>query len=205
MDIRFHRSLLGQFIVFGIAPCIAVAVLSAAVGGTRIATLLRGRGEKEVLVNAQGIAANINDQNNAAIHMANILASAAEHGFFGKREESMSFTRQVLEQLPDFYGVHYCYEPNADGKDSMYLKANAASNAPTNGIDAHVVAGAKNAGASLPAAAIDANGRFIPYWFRDSSQGDKIALKPLAEFENPWYQSPLRNWRDNNDASACHQ
>ena len=81
MNIRFHRSLLGQFIVFGIVPFIAVAVLSAAVGGTRIATLLRGLGEEEVLVDARGIAANINDQNNAAIDMANILASAAEHGF----------------------------------------------------------------------------------------------------------------------------
>ena len=202
MDIRFHRSLLGQFIVFGIVPFIAVAVLSAAVGGTRIATLLRGLGEEEVLVDARGIAANINDQNNSAIDVAQILASAAEHGFFGKREESMSFTRQVLEQSPDFYGVHYCYEPNADGKDSMYLKANAAANAPTNGADARGVAGAKNAGASLPAAAIDANGRFIPYWFRDSSQGDKIALKPLAEFENSWYQSPLRNWRDRKSRDA---
>ncbi len=202
MDIRFHRSLLGQFIVFGIAPCIAVAVLSAAVGGTRIATLLRDLGEEEVLVDARGIAANINDQNNSAIDVAQILASAAEHGFFGKREESMSFTRQVLEQSPDFYGVHYCYEPNADGKDSLYLKANAAANAPTKVADAHGVAGAKNAGASLPAAAMDANGRFIPYWFRDSSQGDKIALKPLAEFENSWYQSPLRNWRDRKSRDA---
>ena len=172
MNIRFHRSLLGQFIVFGITPFIAVAVLSAVVGGTRIATLLRGLSEEEVLVHARGIAANINDQNNSAIDVAQTLASAAEHGFFGKRKESMSFTRQVLEQSSNFYSAYYCYEPNADGKDSLYLKANAAANAPTNGVDAHGVAGANNADASLPAAAIDANGRFIPYWFRDSSQGD---------------------------------
>ena len=202
MNIRFHRSLLGQFIVFGIAPFIAVAVLSAVVGGTRIATLLRGLSEEEVLVHARGIAANINDQNNSAIDVAQTLASAAEHGFFGKRKESMSFTRQVLEQSSNFYSAYYCYEPNADGKDSLYLKANAAANALTNGVDAHGVAGANNAGASLPAAAIDANGRFIPYWFRDSSQGDKIALKPLVEFENSWYQGPLRNWRDRKSRDA---
>ena len=182
MNIRFHRSLLGQFILFGIVPFLAVAILSAAVGGSRMSTLLRDLGEEEVLGNARSIASNINDQNSMAIQTAQLLAAAAEHGFFGKREESMAFTREVLEDSPEFYGVHYCYEPNADGKDSFYLKANAASMAIGNEAEGHPIVGAKNAGASLPAAAIDPNGRFIPYWFRDSSQGDKIALKPLVEF-----------------------
>ena len=93
MNIRFHRSLLGQFIVFGIAPFIAVAVLSAAVGGYRMTTLLRGLGEEEVLGNARSIALNINEQNSAAIQTAQLMAAAAENGFFGKREASMAFTR----------------------------------------------------------------------------------------------------------------
>jgi methyl-accepting chemotaxis protein len=202
MNIRFHRSLLGQFILFGIVPFLAVAILSAAVGGYRMTTLLRGLGEEEVLVNARSIASNINDQNSATIQTAQLLAAAAEHGFFGKREVSMAFTREVLEESPEFYGVHYCYEPNADGKDSFYLKANAAAMAIGNGTDGLPIAGVKNAGASLPAAAIDPNGRFIPYWFRDSTQGEKIALKPLAEFENSWYQSPMRNWRDRKSRDA---
>ena len=202
MNIRFHRSLLGQFILFGIVPFIAVAILSAQVGGYRITKLLRGLGEEEVLVDARSIASNINDQNNTAIEIAQLLATAAEHGFFGKREESMAFTREVLERSPEFYGVHYCYEPNADGKDSFYLKAKANASVMGNETDGHGVVGAKNAGASLPAAAIDPNGRFIPYWFRDSTQGDKIALKPLAEFENSWYQSPMRNWRDRKSRDA---
>lgn len=202
MNIRFHRSLLGQFILFGIVPFLAVAILSAEVGAYRMGTLLRSLGEKEVLVDARSIASDINDQNNTAIETSQLLAAAAEHGFFGKREESMAFTREVLEQSPEFYGVHYCYEPNADGKDSLYLKANAAAMAIGNGTDGHPIVGAKNAGASLPAAAIDQNGRYIPYWFRDSAQGDKIALKPLAEFENSWYQSPMRNWRDRKSRDA---
>ena len=202
MNIRFHRSLLGQFILFGIVPFLAVAILSAEVGAYRMATLLRGLGEKEVLVDVRSIAGDINDQNNTAIETSQLLAAAAEHGFFGKREESMAFTRDVLEQSPEFYGVHYCYEPNADGKDSLYLKANAAAMAIGNGADGHPIVGAKNAVASLPAAAIDQNGRYIPYWFRDSAQGDKIALKPLAEFENSWYQSPMRNWRDRKSRDA---
>ena len=121
MNIRFHRSLLGQFILFGIVPFLAVAILSAEVGAYRMATLLRGLGEKEVLVDVRSIAGDINDQNNTAIETSHLLAAAAEHGYFGKREESMAFTRDVLEQSPEFYGVHYCYEPNADAVSYTHL------------------------------------------------------------------------------------
>ena len=187
MDIRFRHSLLGQFILYGVVPFVAVALLGAVLGSYRISKLLRGLGEEEVLVNAKSIGIDINEQNNASIQTAQLLAAAAENGFFGKREESLAFARKVLETSPGFYGVHFCYEPNADGKDSVYLKANAS----TNGADA-----------SLPAEAMDSNGRFIPYFFRDSKQGDKISLKPLDEFENSWYQEPLQNWRDRKSHEA---
>ena len=198
MNIRFRHSLLGQFILYGVVPFVAVALLGAVLGSYRISKLLRGLGEEEVLVNAKSIAADINEENNASIQIAQLLAAAAEQGFFGKREESLTFARKVLETSPEFYGVHYCYEPNADGKDSVYLKANPS----TNGADAHPILGAKNAGTSLPVEAMDSNGRFIPYWFRDSKQGDKIALKPLTQFENNWYQEPLQNWRDRKSHEA---
>ncbi len=191
MDIRFRHTLLGQFILLGIVPFIVLAILGAVVSGNRISTLLRRLGEKEVLVEAQSIAININDQNQAAIDVAQIMAAAAEHSFFGKREESLAFTREVLERSPEFYGVHYSYEPNADGKDAAYHSASLVGTTKANG-----------ANASLPAAALDPNGRFIPYWFRDTEPGSKIALKPLAEFENSWYQSPLQNWRDRKSRDA---
>ena len=65
MNIRFRHSLLGQFILYGVVPFVAVALLGAVLGSYRVSKLLRSLGEEEVLVNAKSIGADINEQNNA--------------------------------------------------------------------------------------------------------------------------------------------
>ena len=61
--------------------------------------------------------------------------------------------------------AHYFgYEPNADGKDKESL-------------------------GKLPAESMDPQGRFIPYWFVDSTAGRNIALEPLVDMESSLYYS----------------
>ncbi|MCE9619119.1 MAG: methyl-accepting chemotaxis protein [Planctomycetes bacterium] len=177
MKIRFRHSLLGQFILYGVLPFLLISLAVVVINRSRLETLLGQLSEEEALVDAEMIAANYESRNQATVMTAQTMASAAERGLFGKREESLEFARQVMENSSRVNGCWFCYEPNADGKDASY-------------------AGAVRANIELPSAALDPKGRFIPYWYRDLQQGGKISLKSLNEFENMWNQGPLRNWRD---------
>ena len=69
----------------------------------------------------------------------------------------------MLQDDPAFTGSYFGYEPNADGKDLDSL-------------------------AALPPEAMNADGRFIPYWFRNNERGGAIELKPLVLMDGLYYQ-----------------
>ncbi len=79
-------------------------------------------------------------------------------GMFGNRKASLDYARIVLENKPDITAAYFGYEPNADEQDA-------------------------DSGGSLPAEALDESGRFIPYWFRAASKGNRVELEPLVDLE----------------------
>jgi methyl-accepting chemotaxis protein len=124
---------------------------------------------------------NQESRNFASVTVASAMASALENGILGRRREMLELARQILEKDPRHFGAYIGLEPNADGQDAAFVRREQST---------------------VPAQAMDDHGRFMPYWFHDPAQNDKIALKPLDKFEDPWYQVPLRNWRDHGTRTA---
>lgn len=113
----------------------------------------------KINVESANIAEHLNNWNNEAVTVPRIMASAQEHGLFGKREDSIRYARDVLEMYPQFTGAYFGYETNSDGADANFAKLEDEQS--------------KNAR--------DPNGRFIPYWFRDKEDTKKIVLNPLID------------------------
>lgn len=78
------------------------------------------------------------------------------------REQVNAMLRQVLKDNPQFVGVDVLFEPNAfDGRDAEFINDEGS----------------------------DANGRFVPYWTRDSD--GKIKVELLRDYDtSDWYQCP---------------
>jgi signal transduction histidine kinase/DNA-binding response OmpR family regulator len=166
LPIRFHQSLSGRMLIFGVLPTAAILLgLIVYVSATMYAAL-RTQNEEAMRNLAERVAGEIERGNTRAVLAAQVMAHAQEHGLFGDRPRSVQYARRILEQFPEFTGAYFGYEPEADGAD-------AASLAPD-------VAGALGASMSP-------EGRFIPYWFRDPQQNEVLRLEPLVDMETSLY------------------
>jgi len=116
------------------------------------------------------IALRIEQSSREAVTVARTIADAQESGMFGLRWESVSLLRRVLESNPQFVGVSIGYEPNADGKDASFILETAGNRPNWVGDD----------------------GRFIPYWFRDSTDNNRIKSETLVEMDTSLYYDGVR-------------
>jgi signal transduction histidine kinase/DNA-binding response OmpR family regulator len=115
---------------------------------------------------ADRVAAEIERGNTRAVLTAQIMAFAQENGMFGDRVASTDYARQVLESHPELTGAYFGYEPGADGQDDALFTPDVAARLGS---------------------AMDASGRFIPYWFRDQEDNDLLRLTPLVDMETSLY------------------
>ena len=118
---------------------------------------------------AAKVASEINEANGEATQAAEILAITQSAGLFGERERSIVLASAVLRQFPNLTGAYFGYEPNADGNDSAALSS------------------------TIEPASMDANGRFLPYWFRDSTRADRLNMAPLIDMDTSYYYRGIRN------------
>ncbi len=117
---------------------------------------------------AEAIAQRLEEENHRTVQTAATMALAQEHGLFGRRVDSAAYARAVLEANAEFTGAYFGYEPDADGRD-------------------------RSTAAGLDGRALDATGRFLPYWFRDDAAGGALALTPLVDMDISYYYRGLRN------------
>jgi len=115
-------------------------------------------------------ALKVETSNVEAITVAKTMAIAQETGLFGKRKESSHYAKKILEEYTQFTGSYFGYEPNADQDDKEYL---------------HQV-GTDHGG-------LDANGRFLPYWFREIKGPSTITLHPLIDMETSLYYQGVKD------------
>jgi len=99
----------------------------------------------------------INARNEQAILLAETMAAYQENGGFGRREEVIRLTRQVLAENDFITGAYVGYEPDADGADRVSVGLSPA---------------------------YDHKGRFLPYWYR---RDGALHLKPLVDMETSLY------------------
>ncbi|WP_309380772.1 methyl-accepting chemotaxis protein [Cerasicoccus frondis] len=115
------------------------------------------------------IALRIEQNNLEAVTVSRTIADAQESGMFGLRNESVALLKRILEANPQYVGVSIGYEPDADGKDADFL---ASFEHKPNWISD--------------------DGRFIPYWYRDLTDGGRIKSETLVEMDNSLYYHGVR-------------
>lgn len=160
---KLRQRIVGRMLLFVILPTIAIFGLVVYFAGHHAFYTLRASAEKRLALQAQLVAAQIEDHNMNAVVSAQRMAEAQVAGMFGDREASIEYARRVLENFPAITGAYFGYEPNADGQDAQSL-------------------------GRLPAEAMDPQGRFIPYWFVDpEANGRAIKLEPLVDMDTSLY------------------
>lgn len=168
------HSLMGRMVLSSIVPATLVIAALVGMNAVRKYNLMLDAAKDHLVLQADALASWVDAGNQGTLSTATALASAAEQ-VFGQRETSMRIQRAVLEHNPGITGAAIGYEPGADGNDAAWR------------------------GREL----CDANGRFLPYVFRDWKAGRKIDWKILSGYEtDEWYQGPMARFRKDGNASA---
>ena len=184
--LKNRKGLLAQFVLFGILPALAVVALIIVINGVRTYGMLDRSAQQTATAEATAIANEIESWNVEATTIVGILSRATEFGLFGNRADSLKLMRQVVEAHPDLEACYFVYEPNADGNDATALAAVR-----------------RGAAGALPASALDPNGRFIPYIYRDNAHGREIAMKSSSDYDtNQYYQGPKQAFQRNHTRDA---
>lgn len=137
----FLNTLLGRLLLFGMVPSMLTIIALVTMSSINDYHQLRTAEERLLLQSATSVA-ELFDQRNARWNtVATNLALSQSQGLFGMRDKSTAYIKSVLETSPLLDGTYIVYEPDADGQDAASLKS-----------------------ATLPPNAIDAAGRFVPYW-----------------------------------------
>ncbi|MCU0787341.1 MAG: PAS domain S-box protein, partial [Verrucomicrobia bacterium] len=164
--IPFHRSLGGRLLISLGLPILLIFGAVILYRSINTYTVLRNETQRSLRLLTEEIAAQVDRANTRAVQAAEMMAYAQEQGLFSRREESSAFARRILEEFPEFTGAYFGYEPNADGQDEAYKETPAAQ---------------------ALGRAFDANGRYIPYWYRDDAAQGRITLTPLIDMETSLY------------------
>ncbi len=108
----------------------------------------------------------IEKRNLEAVTIAQIMAITQKNGMFGQRENSVNYSKEILSSYPEITGAYFGYEPDSDGKDSLF-----------------------SSNYSRYSNYINKTGRFLPYWYRDK---ERIKLTPLIDMETSLYYEECR-------------
>jgi methyl-accepting chemotaxis protein len=165
------KSLRFRILAFGGCPVlITILIISSVLVQQQYKELLRNS-VQEIDLNTSHTAEQLERDNLESVTIPKIMAVAQENGLFGNREQSIKFAKRVLELNPKLTGAYFGYEPNADSQ--VLISTNKLS-------ETH-------------AEAVDGEGRFLPYWFRDQDDPDLIKLAPLADMETSFYYQGVKN------------
>ena len=158
-------------LLFGVLPTLLLLIGFLTWMTTVVYRDLLSANEQQMVVLAEAVAAEIERGNTRAVMAAQVMALAQEGGMFGDRQASIDYAQKTLERFPELTGAYFGYEPDADGQDLDTVATNNATDDAT--------ADMGNA--------TDSQGRFIPYWFRNSEQDNRLELEPLVDMETSLY------------------
>lgn len=162
-------SLRTKILVYVLLPVLLTAGSVAAYNLYRSHTRMLEKDQELMLEELAKAALRIEQNNLHAVAVSRTMADAQESGLFGNRDGSMQLLRRVLEANSDFVGVSVGLEPNADGLDAEYL-----------------------ASFKVKPDWLGEDGRFIPYIFRDLSDGGRIKSETLVEMDTSLYYAGVR-------------
>ncbi|HKA53354.1 MAG TPA: methyl-accepting chemotaxis protein [Candidatus Binatia bacterium] len=153
----FLESIKGKISLYIGSAIVLMTVAVIAFFGTRGYENLQKAHESLIVENATSAALSVEKENYDLISVARTMAESQQGGFFGRRQESINYAKSVLLDNPRFTAVFFVYEPNADQNDEASLRVGTQTDA------------------------LDAGGRFLPRWFRDSDDPNLVKLHPFLE------------------------
>ncbi len=158
--LQFHKTIKGNIFIFTALSIIMIFTIITFSYYFIKANMINSA-ENNIRNATEKVALEINKSNLEALTVPKIMAMAQENGLFGKRSESIQYSKDILKRYPQFTGSYFGYEANADQDDSAYLTSN-----PDN------------------KKSMDDTGRFLPYWFVSDSG---LELTPLIDMETSLY------------------
>ncbi|MCP4195243.1 MAG: methyl-accepting chemotaxis protein [Planctomycetaceae bacterium] len=159
------ESIVGRLILAFVLPTCVMTLLLITLTTMSEYRDLMASSEQHLTATTSLLALRIEEQNHEASWTSQRMAEAQTSGMFGDRATSLKFAKTILENYPDITAAYFGYEPNADGAD-----ADAASS-------------------DIPPEAMDALGRFIPYWDITDLNTRALELRPLVDMEtNDYYR-----------------
>jgi methyl-accepting chemotaxis protein WspA len=161
------NSLSGRFLLLGALPALLAIGTIVVLGAVEEYRDLRRVEETVLATSARGAAAELRVRNDRWNNVVTVMSLAQSNGLFGRRKDSLDYLRSIVTTLPLIIGTYYAYEPDADGQDAAALKAG-----------------------DVPREAMDASGRFLPYWYLESGA---VGLKPNTGMETLEYYLGPRN------------
>ena len=170
-SIAFSHSLKGRILLFLTLPTIVIILAIVAMIANSSFHSARSQAEYSLQQAAQLVAQEIERRNANAVRTATMMVLAQEEGLFGNREASSNLANRVMNELPEYTGAYFGYEPNINNKDASYTSEEFAN---------------KTA---------DESGRFLPYWYRDNGQ---LLVTPLADMETSLYYDGVRKLFEKN-------
>ena len=169
--VTFRNSLRGRLLLFGVLPTFLVIAGIITHNSLSMYSLAREENEQMLRSIAVQVAEKIERGNTRAVMAAKIMALAQVDGLFGRRQDSSELAKHVLEMFPEFTGAYFGYEPNADQDDRAFLLTEP--------------------GQSM-AKAMNREGRFIPYWYRDIKDNQRLQINPLIDMETSLYYDGMK-------------
>jgi len=187
-----------RLLLLAIVPAAAILATVLGLNFLRMRSLMLEFGREILLDRVRAVAATIDRDTRAAVTTARVMALAAENGLMESRLDALRFTRHVLDTNTAFTAAYFGYEPDADGLDAANARVLGSGTAsqPVTLPSPKPGRSAAEELADVPAEALAADGRFIPYWFRDRLDSSRILLKPLAEMEGLYYEGCRRRFLD---------
>ena len=116
--LRFSSTVRGKILIY---TCLMALITLTLIIGVHTRDMMQQAitdGQKNLLANTSWAGVEIENMNVACVAWPKSMAMAQQNSMFGRREETVSFLRNVLEANPAFYDAYVIYEPNADGKDA---------------------------------------------------------------------------------------
>ncbi|HMN97703.1 MAG TPA: methyl-accepting chemotaxis protein [Phycisphaerales bacterium] len=161
----------GRLLLLGVIPSILTVAALVALGSSESWQRSRRAAESMMRTEARAAALGFDDRAEQWGFAARASAEAQRAGLFGRREESLRYLFEILEPAIDrIEGTWLVYEPDADGNDRAALAAG-----------------------DLPPGALDASGRFLPYYYVEDRAAGRIGLKPNDGMEEgEWYAGVRR-------------
>jgi two-component system sensor histidine kinase/response regulator len=160
-----------QIILKGFVPVILIIFCIVALQYYLYASNELQNNRKYLSVIAQNLSAKIQGSNQFAIGLAQTMAQAQTNGLFGDRLGSSQYAKDVLTSHPSLTGAYFAYEQNSDQSDQFFL-THAKEQAISKGLDE--------------------TGRFLPYWYRDTTQQNAVTLAPLINMQSSLYYQGVK-------------